>query len=183
MRQKRLPPKIAEIGMVTDGIWVDYDKDSDEDLVILGEWMPITFFENDGGKLSNKTEAKDFGYTTGWWNHITAADIDNDGDTDFIAGNLGLNIKYKASENQPFKAYVKDFDGNNTNDVYLGYYDKDGVCYPVRGRQCSSQQLNFITTDFPSYEEFASASIDEVLGERQEGAILHEAKCLNRLFY
>ena len=169
-------PEIAEIGMVADGIWNDYDNDGDTDLVVLGEWMPISFFENDNGKLKNTTEDRGFDYTTGWWNCIIPVDIDNDGDTDFIAGNLGLNIKYKASESQPFKAYVKDFDGNQTNDVYLGYYDKDGVCYPVRGRECSSQQLNFITTDFPSYEEFAAASIDEVLGERQDGAILHEAK-------
>jgi len=169
-------PAIAEIGMVTDGVWIDYDKDGDTDLVVLGEWMPISFFENNKGKLNNVTEEKGFENSTGWWNCITATDIDNDGDIDFIAGNLGLNIKYKASENQPFKAYIKDFDGDNTNDVYLGYYDKDGVCYPVRGRQCSSQQLNFITTDFPNYESFAAASIDEVLGDRRDGALLHEAK-------
>ncbi len=169
-------PAIAEIGMVTDGVWIDYDKDGDTDLVVLGEWMPISFFENNNGKLNNVTEEKGFENSTGWWNCITATDIDNDGDIDFIAGNLGLNIKYKASENQPFKAYIKDFDGDNTNDVYLGYYDKDGVCYPVRGRQCSSQQLNFITTDFPNYESFAAASIDEVLGDRRDGALLHEAK-------
>ncbi len=173
---EEIAPEIAEIGMVTDGVWNDFDKDGDEDLVVLGEWMPISFFENNEGKLTNVTASKGFQNTTGWWNSITATDIDNDGDTDFVAGNLGLNIKYKASESQPFKAYVKDFDGNKTNDVYLGYYDKDGVCYPVRGRQCSSQQLDFITTEFPSYEEFAAASIDKVLGDRQQGALLHEAK-------
>ncbi len=173
---KEVAPEIAKIGMVTDGIWVDFDDDKDKDLIVLGEWMPISFFENNDGKLTNVTEAKGFQNSTGWWNCITATDIDNDGDTDFIAGNLGLNIKYKASESQPFKAYVKDFDGNKTNDVYLGYYDKDGICYPVRGRQCSSQQLEFITTEFPNYETFAAASIDEVLGDRQEGALLHEAK-------
>ena len=166
---------LADIGMVTDAVWSDIDSDGDNDLVVVGEWMPITFFDNQDGSLVNVTDEKGFSSTVGWWNTITMADVDNDGDQDFVAGNLGLNIKYKASEGTPFKVYVKDFDEDGNNDVYLGYYDKDGVCYPVRGRQCSSQQLNFIKKEFPSYDAFSTAPIDTVLGQRADGAIVHEA--------
>jgi len=81
---------------------------------------------------------------------------------DIIAGNLGHNIKYKASPEEPFKVYVDDFDNNGTNDVYLGYYE-NGQCFPVRGRQCSSQQLPFVSDKFPTYKDFGLATIDKVL--------------------
>ena len=145
-------------------------EDNDEDLIVVGEWMPISFYTNENGTLTNVTDSKNMGQTAGWWNRIVLEDMDGDGDKDLIAGNLGLNIKYKASEEQPFRVYVKDFDNNGTHDVYLAYYDKDGVCYPVRGRQCSSQQMPFIKKEFKNYHEFAQASVDKVLGDRMEGA-------------
>ena len=169
-------PDFQQLGMVTDAKWMDIDSDKDADLVIVGEWMPITVFENNKGKFENVTENMGLENTSGWWNRLALTDWDGDGDLDLFAGNLGTNIKYKASEDKPFRLFVKDFDNNGTNDVYLGYYDSDGVCYPVRGRQCSSQQMPFIKKEFKTYNDFAKASIDEVLGERKEGAIIQEAK-------
>ncbi len=171
-----LAPGFRQLGMVTDAQWMDIDADKDLDLVVVGEWMPLTFFENEQGKFENVTENMGLENTSGWWNRLALTDWDGDGDLDLFAGNLGTNIKYKASEDKPFRLYVKDFDNNGTNDVYLGYYDSDGVCYPVRGRQCSSQQMPFIKKKFKTYSDFAKASIDEVLGERKEGAIFQEAK-------
>ncbi len=172
----RIAPGFRQLGMVTDAQWLDIDADQDLDLVVVGEWMPITVFENDKQKFENVTENMGLENTTGWWNRLALADWDGDGDLDLFAGNLGTNIKYKASEDKPFRLFVKDFDNNGTNDVYLGYYDSDGVCYPVRGRQCSSEQMPFIKKEFKTYSDFAKASIDEVLGERKEGAIIQEAK-------
>jgi hypothetical protein len=169
-------PELVEAGMVTSVLWMDLDGDQDEDLVLAGEWMPVSFFQNDGGRFSNVTEKYGTANTKGWWNTLSKADLDGDGDLDLIAGNLGLNIKYKASEEEPFKLFVKDFDGNGSNDVYLGYYDHDGVCYPVRGRECSSQQLPYIKKEFPSYAAFAKAPIESVLGERMEGAVTQEVQ-------
>jgi len=94
--------------------------------------------------------------------------MDGDGDLDILAGNLGSNIKFKASKEQPFKLYVDDFDKNGTNDVYLGYYATDGKCYPVRGRQCSSQQMPFVKKEFESYNDFGNATIIDVLADKMD---------------
>ena len=166
----------GKIGMVTDALWTDFDGDQDNDLIVVGEWMAITIFENQKGQLSNISVNQNLDQSHGWWNRIAPGDLDGDGDMDYVVGNLGLNIKYKASKEQPFKVFVKDFDMNGTNDVYLGYYDTDGVCYPVRGRTCSSQQMPFIKKKFTSYESFGNASIEQVLGDKIEGAVYHEAK-------
>lgn len=175
-------PDLQVPGMVTDALWMDIDGDKDLDLITVGEWMPLSCFRNDGGRLSNVTDEVGWQNTEGWWNSISAADMDGDGDQDLIAGNLGLNIKYKASSERPFTLYVKDFDENGTHDVYLGYYDTDGVCYPVRGRECSSQQLPYIKKEFASYDAFAHASLDKVLGDRKEGAVSHEAKMFETVY-
>ncbi len=172
---------LQEVGMVTTALWMDYDGDNDEDLMIAGEWMGLTCYENNEGKLTDVSKSVGWENTEGWWNNLTVADIDNDGDQDLIAGNLGLNIKYKASKDQPFTLYIKDFDDNGTHDVYLGYYE-DGVCYPVRGRECSSQQLPFIKDEFKDYDKFGKATIDEVLGARKEGAEYRNVKMFESVY-
>ena len=140
----------------------DLNGDDKKELIIAGEWMPVSVFEFIDGKLLNKTAQYGLDGTNGWWNSIAVDDIDGDGDQDIVGGNLGLNIKYKASPDAPFKLYVDDFDKNGTNDVYLGYYE-DGKCYPVRGRQCSSQQMPFVSEKFASYNDFGTATIEQVL--------------------
>ena len=137
------------------------NQDKKPELIIAGEWMAVRIF-NLGQKLTEVTNQYGLEKTKGWWNTIEIADIDKDGDNDIIAGNLGHNIKYKASPSEPFKVYVDDFDKNGTNDVYLGYYE-NGQCFPVRGRQCSSEQLPFVSEKFPSYKDFGMATIDKVL--------------------
>jgi len=162
-------------GMVSSALWYDIDADGDEDLITAGEWMPITVLKNTDGKLSDATADMGMSKTVGWWNELSLADLNGDGEMDLVAGNLGKNIKYRATEEEPFKIFVKDFDDNGTHDVYLGYYDSDGICYPVRGRQCSSQQMPFIKEKFPNYNTFSKATIEEVLAERMDGATVHEA--------
>lgn len=154
-----------QLGMVTDSKFTDIDKDGDLDLVIVGEWMPITIFLNNNGQFVNSSP-KSLRNTSGWWNTIQCLDFDNDGDQDLIAGNLGLNIKFKASIESPFVAYVDDFDDNGTHDTYLSQYDKNDHYYPVRGRECSSQQMPIISEQFPTFDLFANATTEEILGDK-----------------
>jgi hypothetical protein len=167
-------PENSELGMVSDAVWLDVDQDQDLDLVVVGEWMPITIFKNDNGKLTDEATAS-LADTRGWWNRLAIVDLDGDGDQDLVAGNVGRNIKFKASKEQPFKAYINDFDNNGTNDVYLAYYDRNGNELPVRGRQCSSEQMDFVLEEFPTYHDFAQASVEDVLAGRMEGAVELEA--------
>ncbi len=166
---------LKDFGMVSTALWHDVDGDGDEDLITAGEWMPITVLKNDDGRLSDATSEMGMDGTVGWWNELSLADLNGDGEMDLVAGNLGKNIKYRATAEEPFKIFVKDFDDNGTHDVYLGYYDSDGICYPVRGRQCSSQQMPFIKEKFPNYNTFSKATIEDVLAERMDGATVHEA--------
>ncbi|MEH6406230.1 MAG: VCBS repeat-containing protein, partial [Leeuwenhoekiella sp.] len=103
---------------------------------------------------------------------IKGADFDNDGDEDFIVGNLGLNYKYKANEDETFDIYFNDFDGNNKKDIVLSYYN-DGKKFPVRGRGCSSQQIPAIKIKFPDYESFSNATLVDVYSKEELDSSLH----------
>lgn len=165
-------PQLLEAGLVTDAVWVDFDNDTFLDLVIVGEWMPLTFLKNESGKFSDKTSEYNLDKTSGWWYSIIAEDFDNDGDMDFVAGNLGLNYKYQASMDESFDVYAKDYDRNGKLDIVLGYYDK-GVQYPLRGRQCSSEQIPQISKKFKDYNSFAEASIEDVYTVNDLQSSLH----------
>ena len=153
------------IGMVTDAKPTDFDEDGHMDLILIGEWMSITFLKNTGSGFekfnprileNGKTIS-----TTGWWQQVAVTDIDQDGDDDYILGNLGTNYKYKASQTEPFEVHYGDFDGNKKKDIILSYYNF-GEQFPLRGRSCSSAQIPELKTSFPSYDVFASASLEEV---------------------
>ena len=163
-KTEELAPGLSTIGMVTDALWIDFDQNGTSDLVVVGEWMPITIFSQESGEFVNKTD--DFGYadTRGWWFSIDGADFDGDGDIDLVVGNLGLNYKYSATAEETFDIYVNDFDKNGTSDIVLGYYNF-GKQYPVRGRQCSSEQIPTVQLKFKNYESFSTATIDDVYGD------------------
>jgi len=145
-----LAPFLHEYGMVTDAIWTDLNSDNRPDLITVGEWMSPRILMNysDGFRDETPTEME---AQTGWWYSLAAADFDGDGDTDFVGGNLGLNYKYKASPDAPFEIYTNDFDESGTLDIVLGYH-ADNEVFPLRGRECSSAQMPFIKTQFPTYD-------------------------------
>ena len=127
----KIAPELKNLGLVTDASWTDYDNDGMVDLILSGEWMPITVFKNINGNFKNVTAKVGLEDTTGWWFSIEKGDFDNDGDIDFIAGNLGLNYKYKANEKETFDIYFNDFDNNKTNDIVLSYFN-DGKKIPIK---------------------------------------------------
>ena len=162
---------LKQLGMVTDALWTDIDSDDDLDLVIIGEWMPITIFINENGRFARleNTGVED---TEGWWFSMAQGDFDEDGDVDFIGGNLGLNYKYKTSKEAPFQVYLNDFDQNNTLDIVLGYFN-DGELFPLRGRECSAEQMPFIKQKYPTYDLFGQASLKEIYGAESLGSSYH----------
>lgn len=160
-------PGLSQIGMVTDATWVDLNQDDAEDLVVVGEWMPVTVFSKKSGSLV-LSDASPKG-TEGWWFSVAHADLDQDGDQDLVLGNLGTNYKYQASPEEPFNLYVYDFDQNGKDDLVLGYV-KDGTQFPVRGRECSSQQIPTIKVAFENYETFAKADLPGIYGRDLEDA-------------
>ncbi|NNC49556.1 MAG: VCBS repeat-containing protein [Flaviramulus sp.] len=167
---------LKNIGMVNDAVFTDIDMDGDEDLIVVGEWMQIIVLQNNGGRFVNSTEQYGLKDTRGLWWSITASDLDGDGDEDYIVGNLGKNNKFKASEEHPFKLYANDFDDNGTNDVVLAKFYKDDYV-PVRGRECTSQQMPFVAEKFKDYHSFASSKLVDILPEEKVSeAVIYEIK-------
>ena len=169
----KLAPALTDIGMLNDGLWIDYNSDGKQDLLLAGEWTPLIILQqtNDGFE---RIVDQVLDEQVGWWFSLEKADFDGDGDQDFVAGNLGLNYKYKASPEEPFEVYYDDFDANGSKDIVLAYYNF-GELYPLRGRECSSQQVPQIKESFETYDIFASSDLKGVYGSEQLSSSLHYA--------
>ncbi len=167
-----LAPDLVRIGLVSDAEFNDYDGDGDADLIALGEWMPITFFENTGGEFAQANAKSGLKDTEGWWSSLTMADLDGDGDSDMICGNIGWNSKFHPKVDHPLDVYWNDFDGNGHSDIVLAK-DYKGKAVPVRGRQCSSEQCPMIANKFETFDAFANASLGQIYGEENLAKALH----------
>ena len=161
-----------DIGLVTSSVWTDYNNDGWTDLIIVGEWTPIRFLKNIEGNFSEDTSLIDVDSTRGWWYDIISEDFDKDGDMDLVIGNLGNNYKYQTSGDETFDIFYNDFDKNNSGDIVLSYYN-DGEQYPLRGRQCSSDQIPAIKTKFQDYDAFSIATLEDVYSEPDLENSLH----------
>lgn len=169
-----IAPELTEIGMITDAEWTDIDEDDDLDLLLTGEWMGIEIFVNEQGKLGRSEAYSHLSSHKGWWNELLIADIDQDGDQDIIAGNLGLNYKFHATEEKPFHVYTHDFDFNGTTDVILAKKYK-GAEVPVRGKTCATQQIPHLAQKISSFNDFASRDLEGILGPAIKSALHYEA--------
>ncbi|MEL7120672.1 MAG: VCBS repeat-containing protein, partial [Bacteroidota bacterium] len=148
-------------GMVRDAEWSDWDQDGDPDLIVVGEWMNISFFQNDGGQLTNISSGTSLPDLTGIYFTITTADIDQDGDDDYLIGGLGQNHRYQASQKAPFQIYAADFDKNGRIDPIMAS-TVEGRPLPVYGRTVLGEQMPFIKKKFPNFNSYAQASIQEI---------------------
>ena len=178
----KVAPSLNKLGLATSANFTDINNDGWDDLIVVGEWMPIKVFINsNGNNFIDKT--KEFGLTdtNGWWFSIKSADFDKDGDQDFIVGNLGLNYKYKATQDQTFDIYFNDFDGNKKNDIVLSYFN-DGEKYPVRGRQCSSQQIPSLKKKFKDYDSFSKATLDDIYGSKLNKSLHYQVKSFSSIY-
>ncbi len=163
-------PGLAGVGMVTDAQWVDYDNDGNLDLVVVGEWMPVTLFQNTGNNLVNVTDQVGLENTDGWWNCVIVNDLNADGYVDLVAGNWGQNSKIQASLAEPASIYISDFDRNGLIEQILGYY-KLGESYPLLLRPDLMDQLPYLKKKYPTHADYAGKRITEIFTEEQ----LHKA--------
>ncbi|MDC6367698.1 MULTISPECIES: VCBS repeat-containing protein [Flavobacteriaceae] len=171
--QKMQPEAFQNLGMATSAVVTDFNGDDWQDIIVVGEWMNIRAFKNtQNGFIEVSEEMALTKDTTGWWWSIEQGDFDGDGDMDYIVGNNGLNYKYKANEKETFDIYVNDFDENSKDDIVLSYYN-EGKQYPVRGRECSSQQIPGIKSKFQDYESFSEATLVDVYSEKALESALH----------
>ncbi|AHG89789.1 ASPIC/UnbV domain protein [Gemmatirosa kalamazoonensis] len=158
---ERLAPQLAHVGMVTDAVWQDVDRDGKPDLVVVGEWMPITVFRNAGGGRLAPLAVPGLANTEGWWNRIVAGDFDGDGRVDFVVGNLGLNTRLQATDAQPVTMYVADFDKNGFAEQVVTYWHQ-GKRWPLPLRDDLIRAIPPLKARYLTYEKYASATVDSI---------------------
>ncbi|MCE7065720.1 VCBS repeat-containing protein [Dyadobacter sp. CY326] len=172
---KIIAPELQNIGLVCDALWTDYDNDGWVDLLVAGEWMPLTFFKNENGKLKKAISGLED--KKGWWGSLTAGDFDNDGDMDYVAGNLGLNSLARASEARPVSMYAKDFNNDGYFDaiptVYYRADDKTYKEFPYNTRDDMGKQIIQVRQRFQEYNKFAQVSLPEILKPEELKDALH----------
>ncbi|HVV55082.1 MAG TPA: VCBS repeat-containing protein [Mucilaginibacter sp.] len=167
----QVAPELLKLGMVTDARWADIDGDGHNELIVVGDWMPVTVFKYNGSRLE---KSFDIPNSSGWWNCLTVADVDGDGKPDLIAGNFGLNSKIRADKDHPAKLYVGDFNNNGQSECVPVYYKSDGKAYPFNLYDDMVKEFPALKTRFPKYSDYAGKSIDEVFTSEE----LHNANVL-----
>ncbi len=156
-------PELSEAGMVSSATWIDYDHDGKLDLVVVGEWMPVRVFHNENGKLVDRTKEAGLSGTNGWWNSIQAVDLRGNGRQDLVLGNLGLNSYLTASAKEPARLYINDFShsgGDNLEQILTSY--KNGVSYPLAGRDELVKKIPSLRSKFPSYKSFGASRVEDI---------------------
>ena len=165
-----IAPGLRDIGMVTAAVWADLDGDGRPDLVVATEWGPVACFHNTGKKLENCTAAAGLAGVTGWWNALAIADVNGDGRPDIIAGNTGLNTKYRATATEPAVLYAGDLDGSGREQLIEAQYE-GGKLVPLRGRSKLGYSFPWLAKKFPTYKAFANASLTDIFGADHLAAV------------
>jgi hypothetical protein len=162
--------------MVTDAVWADVDGDGRLDLIVVGEWMPITIFHNAGGGKLVRMQVPGLEQSEGWWNRIVAGDFTGHGRVDFIVGNLGLNTRFHATPAEPVTMYVKDFGGSGVVDQIVSVYNH-GTSYPIAMRDELLKALPYLRARYPGYKDYARQTVTDIFTpDELRGAILRQAR-------
>jgi hypothetical protein len=179
-------PALSKAGMVSSAAWMDYDNDGALDLIVVGEWMPVRVFRQRGGRFEDRTREAGLSGTNGWWNTVSAVDLNRDGREDLVLGNLGLNSYLRASAKEPTRLYVGDFSHNGTLEQILTFY-KNGVSYPLAGRDELARLIPSLRSRYPTYADFGASRIEDILpaadlkrAEVREAKTFASAVALNR---
>ena len=182
-------PALKNIGLVCDALFTDFDNDGWQDLILAGEWMPVTFLKNDKGVFKNVTPASGISNNIGWWNTIVSGDFDNDGDMDYIVGNLGQNSFYRASDQYPVSIIAKDFDNNGSYDAFPSLFlpvsqdDTERMEFPAQSRDDVIEQLVSIRKKYNNYKSFARTPMDSLFTKQQRiGALQYHANYFSSAF-
>ncbi len=172
---QEVAPGLARVGMVTDSWWGDADGDGRPDLVVVGEWMPITLFRNTGRGTLERLAAPGLERSHGWWNRIIAGDFTGDGRTDFVVGNLGLNTRLRAAPDEPATMYVKDFSGNGFVEQIISYYS-GGVSYPLVLRDDLIRSITYLKARYLNFADYAEQSVTDIFSpEALDSAVFKRA--------
>ncbi len=170
--------KLDALGMVTAAVWADTNGDTWPELIVATEWGPVQVFQNIEGSLRSVTAKAGLDKLTGWWSSLAAGDLDQDGDIDLVAGNVGLNTKYKASDSKPELLYYGDFDGTGKPRILEAKFE-GSVCLPHRGYSCSSNAMPGLRSKLPTFHSFAIKSLEAIYSQsRLEKARRFEANAL-----
>ena len=161
----QIAPELKEVGMLRDMQWEDVDADGDLDILLAGDWMPLKLFINENGTFQESQEAFGSG-TSGWWNCIATGDFDGDGDSDFVAGNHGLNSRFKASAERPVSMYVNDFDRNGSAEQIICVYEGDSA-YPLALKHDLTRQIPVLLKKYPRYELYQEQTINDIFAPEQ----------------
>lgn len=165
---------LLNIGMVTDALWFDFDKDNDEDLIIVGEWMPIKVFENDAGRFKEVTDQVGLKDTNGLWNTIEKIDLDGDGYEDLIVGNIGDNTFFKGTKDKPIRMYVNDFDSNGSIEQIITSY-KGEESYPIVLKKEITAQMPYLLKKYLKYSDYKEQTIDDIFTNGElDNALVYE---------
>jgi hypothetical protein len=180
-------PGLDTLGMVSDALWSDFDSDGNQDLIIAGEWMPLTFLRNTGKTLTKIEPSEEIGKAIGWWNSIASADLDQDGDIDYVAGNYGLNQYFKCSSGEPLRIYAKDFDQNGTVDPFISCYFPDSSGkrheYFFHTKDDMQKQLILIRRKYERYADFGRAKATDVFTpEEMKGVTVLTANFMSSIW-
>jgi enediyne biosynthesis protein E4 len=152
--------------MVTDAVWKDVDGDGKPDLVVVGEWMPITIFHNVGNGRLVKQNVPGLEKSNGWWNRIIAGDFAGNGRVDFIIGNVGLNTRLQAKPNEPVTMYVKDFAHSGFVQQIISYYN-NGKPYLLALRDDLIRSLPYLNVRYVDYKQYAKQTVTEVFTQQE----------------
>lgn len=174
---EKVCPALMNPGMVTSSVWIDLDNDKQNELIIAGEWMPVRVFKKDNSNLKEITNQTGLVNNSGMWRSLIASDVDNDGDMDLVAGNIGLNCDYHVTASEPMDLYASDIDGNGSIDPVFFYYIKDEngnkKSFPAISRGMLASQVPAIKKQFLLNKDYAKAGVDDIFKGKTKENLLH----------